>query len=130
MKGLMDRCASYETMLGHLREKVEAREMKLQELMAWKEVQVNKLNLTGKLLEKSEVQVKALKEILKDKEKEIFEAKIQLRQAKENAIREYHDFDTLLKELGGFFADEFDDCFRQVKTSFPNLDLSHISIDA
>ena len=130
MKGLMDRCASYETMLGHLREKVEAREMKLQELMAWKEVQVNKLNLTGKLLEKSEVQVKALKEILKDKEKEILEAKIQLRQAKENAIREYHDFDTLLKELGGFFADEFDDCFRQVKTSFPNLDLSHISINA
>ena len=126
----MDRCASYETMLGHLREKVEAREMKLQELMAWKEVQVNKLNLTGKLLEKSEVQVKALKEILKDKEKEILEAKIQLRQAKEDAIREYHDFDTLLKELGGFFADEFDDCFRQVKTSFPNLDLSHISIDA
>ena len=130
MKGLMDRCASYETVLGHLREKVEAREMKLQELMAWKEVQVNKLNLTGKLLEKSEVQVKALKEILKDKEKEILEAKIQLRQAKENAIREYHDFDTLLKELGGFFADEFDDCFRQVKTSFPNLDLSHISINA
>ena len=130
MKGLMDRCASYETVLGHLREKVEAREMKLQELMAWKEVQVNKLNLTGKLLEKSEVQVKALKEIRKDKEKEILEAKIQLRQAKENAIREYHDFDTLLKELGGFFADEFDDCFRQVKTSFPNLDLSHISIDA
>ena len=130
MKGLMDRCASYETVLGHLREKVEAREMKLQELMAWKGVQVNKLNLTGKLLEKSEVQVKALKEILKDKEKEILEAKIQLRQAKENAIREYHDFDTLLKELGGFFADEFDDCFRQVKTSFPNLDLSHISIDA
>ena len=130
MKGLMDRCASYETVLGHLREKVEAREMKLQELMAWKEVQVNKLNLTGKLLEKSEVQVKALKEILKDKEKEILEAKIQLRQAKENAIREYHDFDTLLKELGGFFANEFDDCFRQVKTSFPNLDLSHISIDA
>ena len=130
MKGLMDRCASYETVLGHLREKVEAREMKLQELMAWKEVQVNKLNLTGKLLEKSEVQVKALKEILKDKEKEILEAKIQLRQAKEDAIREYHDFDTLLKELGGFFANEFDDCFRQVKTSFPNLDLSHISIDA
>ena len=46
MKGLMDRCASYETMLGRFREKVKAREMELQELMAWKEVQVNKLNLT------------------------------------------------------------------------------------
>ena len=71
-----------------------------------------------------------LKEILKDKEREISEAKIQLRQAKEDAIREYRDFDALLKELGGSFADDFDDCFRQVKTSFPNLDLSYISIDA
>lgn len=38
MKGLMDYCASHETMVGHLREKVEARETELQELMAWKEV--------------------------------------------------------------------------------------------
>ena len=29
MKGLMDHCASHETVLGRLREKVEAREMKL-----------------------------------------------------------------------------------------------------
>ena len=38
MKGLMDCCASHETVVGHLREKVEARETELQELMAWKEV--------------------------------------------------------------------------------------------
>nr|POE56126.1 hypothetical protein CFP56_63272 [Quercus suber] len=68
MKGLMDYCASHETVLGCLREKVEARETKLRELTAW-------------------------------------------------------------KELGGSFVDGFDDCFRQVKASFPNLDLSHISID-
>ena len=29
MKGLMERCASHKTILGHLREKVEAREMEL-----------------------------------------------------------------------------------------------------
>ena len=77
-----------------------------------------------------EAQVEALKEILKDKEREISEVKIQLRQANEDAIKEYHDFNAFLKELGGSFADEFDDYFRQVKASFPNLDLSHISIDA
>ena len=70
-----------------------------------------------------------LKEILKDKEREISEAKNQLRLAKEDAIREYHDNDALLKKLGGSFADGFDDYFRQVKASFPNLDLSHISIN-
>ena len=36
---------------------------------------------------KSEAQLKALKEILKDKEREISEAKIQLRQAKEDVIK-------------------------------------------
>ena len=117
MKGLMDRCASHKTVVGRLRENVGAKETELRELMAQKEVQVNKLDFT-------------LKKILTDKEGEISEAKGQLRQAKEDAVREYRDSDTLLKELGGSFADGFDDCFRQVKASFLDLDLSHISIDA
>ena len=35
-----------------------------------------------------------------------------------------------MKELGGSFADDFDDCFRQVKASFLDLDLYHVSINA
>ena len=38
MKDLMDRYASHETVMSHLREKVEARKTELRELMAWKEV--------------------------------------------------------------------------------------------
>ena len=34
MKGLIDRYASHETMLGCLKEKVEAREMEIRELTA------------------------------------------------------------------------------------------------
>ena len=98
--------------------------------MAWKEVQVNKLDLTKKLLKESQSQVEALKEILKDKEREISEAKCQLYQAKEDAVREYRNSDALLKELGGSFANGFDNCFHQVRASFPELDLSHVSIDA
>ena len=63
-----------------------------------------------------------LKKILKDKG-EILEVKCQLHQAKEDMIKEY-------KELDGSFANIFDNCFRQVKVSFSNLDLSHISINA
>ena len=71
-----------------------------------------------------------MKKILKDKEVEISEAKSQLRHAKDVAIREYRDSEDHLRELGGSFADGFDDCIPQVKASFPNLDLSHTSIDA
>ena len=58
------------------------------------------------------MQVEALKKILKDKETEISEAKGHLHQAKEDVVREYHDSDALLKELGGSFANDFDDCFH------------------
>lgn len=72
--------------ISHLKEEVEARDSELQELTAWKEVQINKLDYTRKLLEESEASVEALKEILKDKEVEIIETKNQLRQAKEDAF--------------------------------------------
>ena len=58
------------------------------------------------------------------------DAKSQLCQAKDVAIKEYRDSDDLLRELGSSFADDFDDCIRLVKASFLNLDLSHINIDA
>ena len=98
--------------------------------MAQKEVQVNKLDLTKQLLKESEAHVEALKKILIDKKAEILEVKRHLCQAKEEVVREYRDFDAILKELEGYFADGFDDCFCQVKASFPDLDLSHVSIDA
>ena len=71
-----------------------------------------------------------LKKVLADKEKEITEAKDWLHQAKEEAIREYRDSDALLAELGGSFAEGFGDCLCQVKTSYLNLDLFNINIDA
>ena len=43
---------------------------------------------------------------------------------------EYRDSDALLKEIVGSFFDGFDNCFHQVKASFLDLDLSHISIEA
>ena len=42
---------------------------------------------------------------------------------------EYRDSDTLLAELGGSFVEGFDDAFYQVKTSYPDLDLSHANIN-
>ena len=55
-----------------------------------------------------EKQVEMLK-VLEDKEKEIKNAKDNLRQAKDVTVLEYRDSDTLLAELGVCFAEGFDD---------------------
>ena len=51
-----------------------------------------------------------LKKVLANKKKEITKAKDQLRQVKEEARREYRDSDALLADLGGSFAEGFDNC--------------------
>ena len=93
-------------------------------------VQLQKFDLTKKSLKESEKQDEALGNIPKDKEDEISNLKNQLHRAKEDAIKKYCNFDTLLYELGGSFADDFNDYLRQAKASFSNLDLSQISINA
>ena len=56
--------------------------------------------------------MEALKKVFKDKKDEIFQSKKLLCCAKEDAVKEYHDFNALIVELGGSFADGFDDCLR------------------
>ena len=63
LKGLMDRCVSHETALGRLRERLGTKEIKVQELLAWKNVQIGKLDLTKQLLKESKEHVEALKKI-------------------------------------------------------------------
>ena len=84
--------------------------------------------MTKQLLSESEAQVEALKKILKDKDGEIMEVKDQLRQEKEDAIKEYRDSDDLLRELGSSFANGFDDCIWKVKAFFPDLEIGRAHV--
>ena len=74
-------------------------------------------------------QTELLRQVLEDKEKEITDTKNQLCQAKEEAVREYRDSDAFLAELEGTFAEGFDNALRQVKNSYTNLDVSHVTIE-
>ena len=130
MKGLMDRCMAREQLVDHLKEWAETVEMWLCELEAWKDVQIRKLDLTKKALKELEEKTKVLTNVLKDKEGEASTLRKKVRHAKEDAVKEFCDFDAFLYELGGCFADKFNDCLHQVKASFSDLDLSQISIDA
>ena len=63
------------------------------------------------------------------KEKEIQDLKEKLRQAKEVVVRQYHDSDALLTELGDSLLQGFDDTLRQVKKAYPKLDVSMIVVE-
>ena len=66
---------------------------------------------------------------LEGKKTKIKNLKDGLRQAKEVAVREYHDFDTLLSKLGDSFLQGFEDALRQVKKAYPDLDVSNIKME-
>ena len=70
-----------------------------------------------------------MKKTLEGKDKEKQDLKDGLRQAKEVAIREYHDSNALLLELGDSFLQGFDDALRQVKKVYPDLDVSNIKVE-
>ena len=123
-------CLNHETSLDRLWVKANLTEDELNELKSWKVVQEKKLALSEEVRGELEKQKELLQKVLANKENEITKAEDRLRQAKEEAIREYHDSNALPAELGGSFVEGFDDCLRQVKASHPDLDLSNINIDA
>ena len=79
MKGLMGRCLNHETSLDRLWAKANLMEDELSELKSWKVVQEKKLALSKEVRGKLEKQKELLKKVLANKEKEISEAKDQLR---------------------------------------------------
>ena len=70
-----------------------------------------------------------VKKTLEGKDKEIQDLKDRLRQAKEVVVREYHDSDALLSELGDSFLQGFNDALRQVKKAYLDLDVSNIKVE-
>ena len=129
MKGLMGRYLNQKMALDRIRANASSTEDELNELKAWGMGMEKKLACSEQAREELEKQMKLLRQVLEDKEKEIMDAKDQLRQVKEEAIHKYRDSNTLLVELGISFAEGFDDGLCQVKTSNPNLDLSHVTIE-
>ena len=69
-----------------------------------------------------------MKKVPEGKDKKIKGLKGQLRQAKEEAVREYRNSDALLLELGSSFLEGFNDALCQVREAHPDLDLSSLKL--
>lgn len=121
-KGLSDHCLSHEKTLERVRARVKKTEEEQAKLKAWKICHKEKLKLSETARGELEKEVDLMKGALTEKNES-------LRHAKADAIKEYRDSDALLCELGTSFSEGFDDCLRQVKASFLELNLSHITID-
>ena len=81
-----------------------------------------KLKLAEQTRDEYQRMTEELKTVLEDKENE-------LRLAKEKAVQEYRDSDTLLTELGTSYNDGFDDALRQAKALYPKFDFSAVNLN-
>ena len=102
MKGLIGQCLKHEATLERVRSKAEQTEDELNQLRSWKTKMEKKFELLERVRKDLEQSTEEAKKTLKVKEKEIQDLKDGLRQAKEVAVREYRDSDTLSK-LGDSF---------------------------
>ena len=78
-------------------------EDELNQLRSWKIKMEKKFELSERVRKDLKQSTEEVKKTLKVKEKEIQDLKDGLRQAKEVAVREYRDSDTLLSKLGDSF---------------------------
>ena len=125
----MDRCLNREVALEHVRAKAEQTEDELSQLHKWKSTMEKKFDLSEQSRKELEQRTEEARKALEAKDKEIKDLKEKLRQAKEDAVREYRDSDTLLRELGGSFLQGFDDALHQLKKAYPDLDVSMINVN-
>ena len=129
MKGLMGRCLTNETALERVRVKAGEMEEELNQLQVWKSKMEKKFELSERARKDLEQSMEEAKKALEGKDKEVKDLEDRLRRAKEVAIREYRDSDALLSELGDSFLQGFDDAFHQVKTTYPDLDISNVKVE-
>ena len=130
IKGLMGQCLNHEMVLDRVRARANETKDELNGLKAWKVGMEKKLDMSKKVRKELEEHMEMMKRVLEDKEKEIKDARDQLHQAKEAAICEYRNSDTLLEELRTSYANGFDDTVHQAKKAYLNLDFSQLNIDA
>ena len=125
----MDRCLNREAALDRVRAKAEQTEEELGQLHKWKSTMEKKLDLSEKARKELEQKTDEASTALEMKDKEIKELQERVRHAKEVAVQEYRNSESLMSELADSFLQGFDDSLGQIKKVYPDLDVSMIKVD-
>ena len=102
MKGLI-RCINREMALECVQAKAEHMKDELLQLNKWKSTMEKKFEFSEQVRKELEQKTDEARKAMEVKDKEVQDLKEKLHQAKKLAIREYHDSDALLSELGDSF---------------------------
>ena len=124
----MDRCLKREAALERVRTRAAQTEEELGQLHKWKVSMEQKFELSENTRKELEQKTEEAGKILKSRAEEVKDLKKKLRHAKDDAVSEYRNSESLLKELGGSFLQGFDDALRQIKKAYPDLDVSMITL--
>ena len=62
-------------------------------------------------------------------EKELRSILVQVETARNDAVMEFKDSSAFIDVCAAYYGDGFEDCLKQVKSAYPDLDLSRISMD-
>ncbi|XP_030925032.1 protein SUPPRESSOR OF npr1-1, CONSTITUTIVE 1-like [Quercus lobata] len=103
-------------------------EEELSQLHKWKFTMEQKFELSENTRKELEQKTEEAGKVLKSRADEVKDLKKKLRHAKDDAVSEYRNSESLLKELGGSFLQGFDDALRQIKKTYPDLDVSMITL--
>ena len=129
MKALQDRCVTEEGVINRLR---KCNETLTNEHDQYKEAfhTLNKevMALNEKLKEETSQQEK-VQEAKASLKKELMALCGKVETARADAVTDFRALQLLIDAYTVYYGDRFEDCLKQVKSVFPNLDLSKVTID-
>ena len=129
MKALQDRSVTQEGVINRLRKRNETLTNE-QEQYKWALRTLNKevTALTKKLKKETHLQEKA-QEAKANLETKLMVLYEQVETAKVDAIAKFKASRPFIDAFAVYYGDEFEDCLKQVRSVYPNLDLSKVTME-
>ena len=129
MKALQDRSVAKEGVIDHLHKRIELltdEEEQYKGAIRFLNEEVK--NLKGKLEEEGHQRMSE-QEAKEKVEKELAAPLEQVETARADAVNEYKASQPFIDFCGGYYSEGFEDCLKQVKSLYPHLDFSTVTID-
>ena len=129
MKALQDRSVTQEGVINRLRKRNKTLTNEHEQYKgALRTLNKEVTALTEKLKEETHLQEKA-QEAKANLETELMVLYEQVEIAKADAIAKFKASRPFIDAFAVYYGDEFEDCLKQVRSVYPNLDLSKVTMD-
>ena len=129
MKALQDRGVAKEGVITRLHKRIKNMTNEQKQYKKAFRTLNQKLKELKKKLEEEGRQKKKEQDAKETAEKELATLLGQVETAKSDAMKEFRASQTFIDSYAEYYGDGFEDCLKQVKSLYPHLDLSKVSMD-